>query len=81
MEGLMIDYQLNVPAILRRAEQLFGSSEIASRLPDTSWHRYTYADFVGRAKQFALALRNELGLTDGDRVASSRWWRSSSSSC
>ena len=73
MDGLMMDYQLNVPAILRRAEQLFGSSEIASRLPDKSWHRYTYADFVGRAKQFALALRNELGLVDGDRVGTFAW--------
>ena len=73
MDGLMIDYQLNVPAILRRAEQLFGSSEIASRLPDKSWHRYTYADFVGRAKQLALALQNELGLVDGDRVGTFAW--------
>jgi fatty-acyl-CoA synthase len=73
MDGLMIDYQLNVPAILRRAEQLFGSSEIASRLPDKSWHRYTYADFVRRAKQLALALRNELGLVDGDRVGTFAW--------
>ena len=73
MEGLMMDYQLNVPAILRRGEQLFGDREIVSRLPDKSWHRYTYADFSRRAKQLALALRTELGLVDGDRVATFAW--------
>ena len=28
----MMDYQLNVPAILRRADELYGDHEIASRL-------------------------------------------------
>ena len=73
MDGLMMDYQLNVPAILRRGEELFGDREIVSRLPDKSWHRYTYADFTRRTKQLALALRNELGLVDGDRVATFAW--------
>jgi len=73
MDGLMMDYQLNVPAILRRGDELFGASEIVSRLPDKSWHRYTYADFTRRTKQLALALRNELGLVDGDRVGTFAW--------
>jgi fatty-acyl-CoA synthase len=72
MEGLMMDYQLNVPAILRRGEELFGTREIASRLPDKTWHRYTYADFASRAKRLAVALRG-LGLEDGDRVATFMW--------
>ena len=38
------------------------------RLPDKSWHTYTYADFVDRAKRLTVALRQELGLGDGDRV-------------
>ncbi len=73
MQGLTMDYELNVPAILRRGEELFGHKEIVSRLPDRSWHRYTYTDFVRRAKQLALALRNELGLVDGDRVGTFAW--------
>ena len=73
MEGLTMDYQLNVPAILRRGEQLFGDKEIVTRLPDRSWHRYTYSDFAARARQLAAALRNELGLGDGDRVATLCW--------
>ena len=73
MKGLMMDYQLNVPAILRRGEELFGPQEIVSRLPDKSWHRTTYVDVVARTKQLALALRNELGLVDGDRVGTFAW--------
>ena len=73
MEGLIMDYQLNVPAILRRGEQLFGDREIVTRLPDKSWHRYTYADFAPRARRLAAALRNELGLKDGDRVGTFAW--------
>ena len=68
----MMDYQLNVPAILRRADELYGDSEIVSRLPDKSWHRYTYADFVSRTKRLIVALR-KLGLEDGDRVGTFMW--------
>jgi acyl-CoA synthetase (AMP-forming)/AMP-acid ligase II len=68
-----MDYQLNVPAILRRGEQLFGDKEIVTRLPDRSWHRYTYAEFAPRARRLAAALRTELGLGDGDRVATFCW--------
>ncbi|HET8741609.1 MAG TPA: long-chain fatty acid--CoA ligase [Gaiella sp.] len=72
MEGLMMDYQLNVPAILRRADELYRDREIVSRLPDRSWHRYGYGDFAARAKRLAVALRS-LGLEDGDRVATFMW--------
>ena len=68
----MMDFQLTLPAILRRAEQFHGGKEIVSRLPDRSLHRYTYADFVRRTKQLALALR-ELGVQSGDRVATFGW--------
>ena len=72
MQGLMMDYQLNVPAILRRGDELYGNREIVSRLPDKSWHRYTYADFTTRAKRLAVALQG-LGLDDGDRVGTLMW--------
>ena len=68
----MMDYELNVPAILRRADDLYGDREIASRLPDKSWHRYTYADCVSRTKRLVSALR-KLGLEDGDRVGTFMW--------
>ena len=72
LEGLIQDYQLTLPAILRRAEELYGSKEIVTREPDMSFHRYTYADFVARSKQLAVAL-GELGLQKGDRVATLAW--------
>ncbi len=72
MNGLIMDYQLTLPAILRRAEQLFGRKEIVSRLPDKTYFRYTYADFVRRAKRLALALQ-KLGVKSGDRVATLSW--------
>ncbi|HUZ03069.1 MAG TPA: AMP-binding protein, partial [Thermomicrobiaceae bacterium] len=72
MDGLMMDFQLTLPAILRRAEQLFGSREIVSRRPDKSLHRYTYADMTRRAKQLAVALQ-QLGVQPGDRVATFAW--------
>ena len=58
MNGLIMDYGLNIPSILRRGEQLFGRKEIVTRLPDKSFHRYTYADFGRRAKRLGSAFRN-----------------------
>src|SRR4026207_619005 len=75
MDGLMMDYQLNVPAILRPADELYGAREIVSRQPDKSWHRYTYADFVSRTKKLIVALRM-LGLEDGARGGPSMWTHS-----
>jgi len=36
MKGLMMEYQLTLPTILRRVETLFGEKEIITRLPDKS---------------------------------------------
>jgi fatty-acyl-CoA synthase len=72
MNGLMMDYQLSLPPILRRAETYFGDKEVVTRLPDKSFHRYTYRDMAARAKQLAVALQ-KLGLERGDRVATLSW--------
>ena len=72
MKGLMMEYQLTLPTILRRAETLFGEKEIVSRLPDKSIHRYTYQDFAIRTKKLAVALHH-LGIREGDRVATLCW--------
>src|ERR1700754_702721 len=68
----MMDYQLTLPTILRRAETLFGKKEIVSRLLDKSIHRYTYRDFAARTKKLAVGLQ-QLGITEGDRVATLCW--------
>jgi fatty-acyl-CoA synthase len=72
LKGLTSDYQLTLPAMLRRAETLYGPKEIVTRRPDRSFHRYTYADFVRRAKRLAVALGG-LGLEKSDRVATLAW--------
>lgn len=72
MDGLMMDFPLTVNALLRRAETFFGHKEIATRLPDKSWHRYTYGDMARRAKRLALAL-GKLGVKPGGRVATLCW--------
>jgi fatty-acyl-CoA synthase len=72
LKGLTADYQLTLPAILRRAESHFGYREIVTRMPDKSFHRYTYADMVRRTKKLSVAL-GELGLEKSDRVATLAW--------
>ncbi len=72
LEGLVQDYQLTLPTILRRAEQLYGYREIVTRRPDKSFHRHTFADFASRSKKLAVALK-KLGLEDGDRVGTLGW--------
>jgi fatty-acyl-CoA synthase len=72
MRGLMMEYQLTIPTILRRAENMFGEKDIITCLPDKSIHRYTYADFAARAKKLGVAL-HDLGVRQGDRVATLCW--------
>jgi fatty-acyl-CoA synthase len=72
MKGLMMDFQLTLPPLLRRAETFFGDKEIVSRLPDKSFHRYAWRDMTRRSKQLAVALQ-QLGLERGDRVATLCW--------
>jgi len=72
MHGLMMDFQLTLPMLLRRAEAYYGDKEIVTRLPDKSWHRYTHGDACRRARALAVALAG-LGLERGDRVATLCW--------
>ena len=72
MKGLMMEQQLTLATILRRAETLFGKKEIITRLPDKSLHRYTYRDFAARTKKLAVALSLS-GIGQGDRVATLSW--------
>jgi len=72
MRGLMMDVQLTLPAIERRAETLFGAVQVVDRSADRSIHRYTYAAMIARAKRLAVALK-KLGATRGTRVATLGW--------
>src|SRR5947208_1512941 len=72
MDGLMMDFPLTLPHLLRRADQFFGDGEIVTRLPDKSFHRTIHRETMRRAKQLAVALQ-KLGLERGDRVATLCW--------
>ncbi len=72
MNGLMMDFQLTLPALMRRAETFFGDQEVVSRLPDRSFHTTTFRDVMRRSKQLATAL-DRLGIERGDRVATLCW--------
>ena len=72
MDGLMMDFQLTLPHLLRRAETFFGAGEIVTRLPDRSFHRTNYRETMRRARQLAVALEQS-GLERGDRVATLCW--------
>src|SRR3954464_10250683 len=68
----MMDFPLTLSHLLRRSETYFPDKEIVTRVPDKSFHRYTYADMARRAKQLAVALQG-VGLEPGDRVATLCW--------
>nr|WP_275902291.1 long-chain fatty acid--CoA ligase [Myxococcus vastator] len=68
----MMDFPLTLSHLLERARTFYPRSEIVSRNPDKSLHRYTYADFHARTCRLANAL-TRLGVKEGDRVATLSW--------
>lgn len=72
MRGTMMNFPLTLVHVLERAGQLFGDTEIVSRLPDKSLHRHVFRDFHRRACALAGALQKR-GLQKGDRVATLMW--------
>jgi fatty-acyl-CoA synthase len=72
MKGTMMDFPLTLHSIVERVSSLFPEVEVVSRLPNGSIHRYTYREFVSRAKALAEALQHA-GLQPGNRVATLCW--------
>ena len=72
MTCLTMNFQLTIPAILRRAETLFGDKQVVSELPDKTLYRYTYRELARHATKLAIALQ-KLGVKPGDRVATLCW--------
>ena len=74
MRGQMMDFQLTLPHLLRRAETYFARKEIVTRLArPLASTATTYArPRPARSKQLAVALAG-LGLERGDRVATLCW--------
>src|SRR4051812_45295655 len=72
MRGLMMDFPLAMPAIIRRAEALFRHKTIATRRPDRSIAHATYGEMLDRTRRLAVALCT-FGIRPGDRVATLAW--------
>jgi len=72
MHSTMMAFALTLTHLLERAGRVFAASEIVSRLPDRTLHRYRYRDFHHRARALAGALQR-LGLKRGERVATLMW--------
>ncbi len=72
MRGLMMDFPLTIPTILRRCESFFGHKPVVTRLPDRAIVRRPYREIIDRARRLAVALV-ELGVKPGDRVATLGW--------
>src|SRR3954452_16074385 len=72
MNGLMMDWPLVIPSILRRAAQFFPEKEIVSRWCDGTLHRTNYGELEGRVHRLVNVLRG-LGIQPGDRVATFAW--------
>src|SRR5262249_49162480 len=73
LNGLMMDdFQLSLTALVERAERLNPRSPVVSRRPDGAVRRTTLGECARRARRLASALA-ELGIRDGDRVATLLW--------
>ncbi len=72
MNGLIMDYPLTVPAILKRAAQIYPEKEIVSRLSDGRITRANYGELYERVVRLMNVLR-DLGVRPGDRVATCAW--------
>jgi fatty-acyl-CoA synthase len=68
----MMDVDLNSWLLFGHASNHFARTEVVSRLPDGTLHRYTYADMAQRAQQLMHAL-DGLGTEPGDRIATLAW--------
>ncbi len=68
-----MDRPLRISSILDYAADYHGTTEMVSRTADQPEHRTTYALLRRRAKRLANALRDELGVRAGDRIATLAW--------
>ena len=72
LSGTMMEFPLTLDHLLVRAERMFPTVPVVSRLPDRSLHRTTYGQVASRARALAEAL-TRAGLQPGDRVATLMW--------
>ncbi len=69
----MMSYPLTTHSIIEYANRVFPHQEISSKLPDGSWHRYTFREMYKRTKKLSGALIHQLGIRPGDKIATFAW--------
>lgn len=72
MQGLMMDRQLVISAIIDHAANYHGDTEIVSVRTEGGKHRTTYAETRARALKMASALARR-GMKRSDRIATIAW--------
>lgn len=72
LSGLMMDCPLTLNTIVEHASRMTPRKTIKTKLPDGSWHEYSYADLHRRVRQLGNVLA-ALGVEPGDRVATFAW--------
>lgn len=72
MRALTMDFQLTVPAILRRTRAHFSDKRVVARRGDGQLRRTTYGEALARAERLSAALV-KLGVRRGDPVATLCW--------
>ncbi len=73
MYSTMQDVQLTVSRILEHGMRIHGKSTITTWTGEPEPQRRTFAEAGARAHQLANALRDELGVTGDQRVATLMW--------
>ncbi|MCK1794810.1 long-chain fatty acid--CoA ligase [Streptomyces sp. XM4193] len=73
MLSTMQDVPLNVSRILAHGERVHADAEIITWTGGGEPHRRTFAETGARAAQLAHALRERLGVSEGDRVGTLMW--------
>lgn len=71
LPALMMDYQLTLTPIMKRAKTLYPNKQIITRFGD-NYHHYTYADFYDGCGKLANAI-TKLGVQAGDRIGTFAW--------
>lgn len=71
LPALMMDYQLTLTTIMKRAKTLYPNKQIITRFGE-DYHHYSYADFYDGCGKLANAL-TKLGIEAGDRIGTFAW--------
>lgn len=73
MLSTMQDVPLTVTRILRHGMTIHANSQVTTWTGESEPHRRSFAEIGARAAQLANALRDELGVTRDERVATFMW--------